>query len=55
MIEKYGDVAWFCWGIFFLAEIVALICFIVWGFGIAIKKIFEWLNTDYDEDEEEEE
>lgn len=53
-IEPYGDVAWFCWGIFFLAEIVALICFIVWGFCVGIKKIHEWVNTDYDEDEEEE-
>ena len=56
MIEKYGDVAWFCWGIFFLAEIVALICFIVWGFCVAIKKLIEWVNTDdYPEDEDEEE
>ena len=55
MIEQYGEAAWVCWGIFFLAEIVALICFIVWGFCIAIKKIVEWLNTDYLEDEDEEE
>ena len=55
MVEKYGDAAWFCWGIFFLAEIVALICLIVGEIIVAIKKLIEWLNTDYPEDEEEEE
>lgn len=55
MIEQYGYDAWFCWGIFFLAEIVALICFIVGRFCVGIKKIVEWLNTDYPEDEDEEE
>ena len=55
MVEKYGDAAWFCGGIFFLAEIVALICLIVGEIIVAIKKLIEWLNTDYPEDEEEEE
>jgi hypothetical protein len=55
MIDRYGEVAWFFWMIFLFAEIVALICFIVWGFYIGIKKIVEWLNTDYPEDEDEEE
>ena len=55
MVDRYGEVAWFFWIIFLFAEIVALICFIVWGFYIGIKKIVEWLNTDYTEDEDEEE
>jgi len=55
MVDRYGEVAWFFWIIFLFAEIVALICFIVWGFYIGIKKIVEWLNTDYPEDEDEEE
>lgn len=53
-IERYSEEAWICWGIFLFVEIIALICFIVWGFCIAIKKIIEWVNTDYSEDEEEE-
>lgn len=53
MIDQYGEVAWFCCGIFLLAEIVALICFIVCGCSIVIKKITEWLNTEDYEDEEE--
>lgn len=55
MIDQYGEGTWIFWTIFFIFEILALVCFIFWGFGIAIKKIFEWLNTDYPEDEEEEE
>lgn len=55
MVDQYGEAAWVCWTIFVLAEIVALICFIVWGFCVGIKKIIEWLNTDYPEDEDEEE
>jgi hypothetical protein len=54
MVDQYGVVAWFCWGIFFLLELLALVFFIFWEFGIAIKKIFEWLNTDYPEDDEDE-
>lgn len=52
--EQYSEEAWICWGIFVLVEAIALICFIVWGFCIAIKKLIEWVNTDYHEDEEEE-
>lgn len=55
MVEQYGEGTWIVWAIFVLLELLALVCFIFWGFGIAIKKIFEWLNTDYDEDGEEEE
>lgn len=54
MIDQYGEGAWVFWTIFVLVEVVALICFIVWGFCIAIKKIIEWVNTDYPEDEEKE-
>lgn len=54
MIDQYSEEAWIGWGIFVLVEAVALFCFIVWGFCIAIKKIIEWVNTDYPEDEEEE-
>lgn len=53
MIDQYSEGAWVFWTIFVLVEAVALICFIVWGFCIAIKKIIEWVNTDYPEDEEE--
>lgn len=53
-IEQYSEETWIGWGIFVLVEAVALFCFIVWGFCIAIKKIIEWVNTDYPEDEEEE-
>lgn len=54
-IERYSEEAWICCGIFVLVEAIALFCFIVWGFCIAIKKIIEWVNTDYPEDEDEEE
>ena len=54
MVDQYGEVAWICWGIFFLVEIAALICFIIWGICIAIKKVIEWVNTDYPEDDEDE-
>ena len=54
MVDRYGEVTLLCWGIFLLAEIVALICLIVWGFCNAREKLVGWLNTeDYDEDEEE--
>ncbi len=53
MIDQYSEGAWVFWTIFLLVEAVALFCFIVWGFCIAIKKIIEWVNTDYPEDEEE--
>jgi hypothetical protein len=52
MIEKYGENAWFVWGIFFFVEIIALICLIVGGIIVAIKKLIEWTNTDDDEEEE---
>lgn len=55
MVEKYGENAWIVCGIFFFVEIIALICLIVGGIIVAIKKIVEWLNTDYPEDEDEEE
>ena len=57
MVDQYGEVAWVCWGIFFIVEIVALICCIIGGIVVAIKKLIEWVNTDYpdvDEDEKEE-
>ena len=54
MVEQYGEGAWVCWGIFFLAEIAALICCIIGGIVVGIKKIIEWTNTDYPEDEKEE-
>lgn len=46
MIEKYGDVAWFCWGIFVLIEIVVLIVLVVGGIISAFKKLLKWLNED---------
>ena len=55
MIERYGEFTWAFWFIFLLVEFVALVCFIFWGFCIAIKRLREWLNTDYQEDEKEEE
>lgn len=56
MVDQYSEAAWVCWTIFVLVEIIVLICLIVWGFCIAIKKLIEWVNTDdYPEDEDEEE
>jgi hypothetical protein len=55
MVEQYGEGTWIVWAIFVLVEIVVLICFIIWEIIIAFKKLIEWLNTDYPEDEEEEE
>lgn len=53
--EQYSEEAWICWGIFLLVEVVALIVLIVGGIINACKKLIEWVNTDYPEDEDEEE
>jgi hypothetical protein len=55
MVDRYGEFTWGLWAIFFLVESVVLICFIVWGFCIVIKRLMEWVNTDYHEEEKEEE
>ena len=54
MIDQYSEEACVFWGIFLLVEIVAIICLIVGGIITACKKLIEWVNTDYPEDEEEE-
>lgn len=54
MIDRYSEEACVFWGIFLLVEIVAIICLIVGGIITACKKLIEWVNTDYPEDEEEE-
>lgn len=54
MIDQYSEGAWVFWGIFLLVEAVGLICLIVGGIVTACKKLIEWVNTDYPEDEEEE-
>ena len=54
MIDQYSEEACVFWGIFLLVEIVAIIGLIVGGIITACKKLIEWVNTDYPEDEEEE-
>lgn len=54
MIDQYSEEACVFWGIFLLVEIVAIIWLIVGGIITACKKLIEWVNTDYPEDEEEE-
>lgn len=54
MIDQYSENVWVFWGIFLLVEIVVLIVLIFWGIIEAFKKLLEWVNTDYPEDEKEE-
>lgn len=54
MIDQYSENVLVFWGIFLLVEIVVLIVLIFWGIIEAFKKLLEWVNTDYPEDEEEE-
>ena len=55
MVDQYGEAAWVCWTIFVLIEIVVLFVLIVGGIITAFKKLLEWINPDYPEDEDEEE
>ena len=55
MVEAYN-----CWwhGLFILValvEAIVLFCLIVYGIIFGIKKFNEWLNTDYEDDEDDDE
>lgn len=54
MIDQYSENVLVFWGIFLLVEIVVLIVLIFCGIIEAFKKLLEWVNTDYPEDEKEE-
>ena len=55
MVEAYDSWWWGVCILIALVEAVVLFCLIVYGIIFGIKKFNEWLNTDYEDDEDDDE